>query len=232
MKNIRRLVVTSAVIGVCAITSITGVSADSLLKIGSRGHEVSLLQSTLKHSSYFTANVTSYFGEHTEAAVRQFQSQHGLMADGIVGKQTKAKLYDGEVIQPEDQPATDGVVNEQDLYWLSRIIQAEAQGQCYEGKIGVGSVILNRVESTQFPNDVKSVIFEKYKNIAQFTPTVNGAIYNTPNPDSIRAAKAVLQGNKNVGKATYFFNPAVSKNSWIAKNKKYITRIEDHVFYY
>jgi len=65
------------------------------------------------------------------------------------------------------------------VYWLSRIIEAEASGEPYSGKVAVGEVILNRVKSNEFPNTIWKVIFDDTYAI-QFEPVANGTIYNTP----------------------------------------------------
>jgi N-acetylmuramoyl-L-alanine amidase len=41
--------------------------------------------------------------------------------------------------------------DEEDLYWLSRIISAEARGESLEGQIAVGNVVLNRMKSDRWP---------------------------------------------------------------------------------
>ena len=51
--------------------------------------------------------------------------------------------------------------SENDLYWLSRIIEAEASGESFSGKIAVGNCVLNRVKSSEFPNTIYDVIFDK-----------------------------------------------------------------------
>lgn len=121
--------------------------------------------------------------------------------------------------------------DEDALFWLSRIIEAESGGEPYLGKLAVGNVILNRVSSTDFPNTIYGVIFDR-KNGVQFTPVANGTIYNTPSADSIRAAKECLDGKQVVGKCLYFFNPKTStKEGWIVSNCRYYTSIGDHDFY-
>jgi N-acetylmuramoyl-L-alanine amidase len=117
------------------------------------------------------------------------------------------------------------------LYWLSRIIHAEAEAEPYSGKVAVGNVILNRVKSGLFPNTVKGVIFDYYEGIPQFSPVADGTIYNSPDADSIQAAKDALNGVNYVGTATYFFNPDKAEGTWIVQNKTYVKRIGNHVFY-
>lgn len=124
----------------------------------------------------------------------------------------------------------DEVYSEEDVYWLSRIIEAEAKNEPYEGKLAVGNVIMNRKKSSTFPNTIKEVIFDRQYGI-QFTPTVNGSIYNIPSVDSIRAAKNALQGMNNIGKCLYFQNPRIAKSNWVAKNRTYYERIANHDFY-
>jgi hypothetical protein len=51
----------------------------------------------------FSLQVDGSFGSETEAAVHQFQMDHGLVPDGIVGPQTWAAL---EETQPPDPTAT------------------------------------------------------------------------------------------------------------------------------
>ena len=117
------------------------------------------------------------------------------------------------------------------VYWLARIIQAESGAEPYRGKLAVGNVILNRVASTDFPNSIYGVIFDR-KNGVQFTPVANGTIYNTPSAESIRAAEECLAGTRVVGNCLYFFNPkTATKASWIVQNCRYYTSIGDHDFY-
>lgn len=130
-----------------------------------------------------------------------------------------------------NSPPADTVDNDA-LYWLSRIIEAESGGEPYRGKLAVGNVILNRVKSRDFPNSIYGVIFDR-KNGIQFTPVANGTIYNTPSVESIRAAKACLSGTDVVGSCLYFFNPqTATKASWIIQNRSYCTSIGNHDFYF
>lgn len=117
------------------------------------------------------------------------------------------------------------------VYWLSRIISAEAKGEPLRGKIAVGNVILNRVRSSAFPNTIYGVIFDKKFGV-QFTPAANGTIYAAPTEESIIAAKICLEGYTVSTGILYFVNPAKAPNSWASKNRAYFGRIGSHAFYY
>lgn len=117
-----------------------------------------------------------------------------------------------------------------DLYWLSHVIYAESGAERMEGQIAVGNVVLNRVESREFPGSVASVVFDR-KNGVQFEPVTNGTIYKTPSPASVEAAKRALDGERPVGAALYFYAPDLSQGLWINANRTYLTTIGCHRFY-
>ncbi len=119
---------------------------------------------------------------------------------------------------------------DQDLYWLSRIIHAESQGEPMNGKIGVANVVLNRVESPLYDDTIYDVIFDTKYGV-QFTPVLNGAIYNTPLGDSVVAAKRALSGENHAGESLYFLNPDIATNFWIIKNRTFYKSIGRHDFY-
>ncbi len=122
------------------------------------------------------------------------------------------------------------VYRDDEVYWLSRIISAEAKGESLQGKIAVGNVILNRVRSNQYPNTIYGVIFDKKYGV-QFAPTSNGAIYATPTAESIIAAKICLEGYTISNKILYFFNPKAAAGTWVKQNREYAFTIGNHAFY-
>ena len=119
---------------------------------------------------------------------------------------------------------------EEDLCWLSRIISAESRGECLKGQIAVGNVILNRVESPEFPDTIQGVIFD-CKDGVQFEPVSNLTIYNEPTEQSVLAARLVLAGADAAGDSLYFFNPALSQGLWVRQNRTYHTTIGCHMFF-
>lgn len=117
-----------------------------------------------------------------------------------------------------------------DIVWLSRIIEAESSGEPFTGKIAVGNVILNRVESEDFPDTIYDVIFDSKYGI-QFQPVANNSIYNTPSRDSVIAGKLAIRDVNTVGNSLYFLNPKKASNFWIINNRTYHTTISNHDFY-
>ncbi len=79
------------------------------LRLGDEGESVSKVQTLLSQYGYLSsANVTGYFGEITENAVRSFQSQNGLTVDGTVGAQTMAKLTGDNVSRARSGSSSGG----------------------------------------------------------------------------------------------------------------------------
>lgn len=124
----------------------------------------------------------------------------------------------------------DGDYSAEDLYWLSRVISAESQGETYAGQLAVGTVVMNRVASPEFPDTVRGVVFDE-KNGVQFEPVSNGTIYLQPTASSVAAARAVLGGERTVGQCLYFFAPALSQGAWIRANRTYYATLGCHRFY-
>ena len=232
--NKRRIISGFVIVLIFALQIITSFAAENYvtLRFGSRGTEVVKLQQALKSKGYYNSSVDGHFGRITEKAVINFQRDSRITVDGIAGKQTQSKLYGTSTATTTvSRSTTTRNDNANDVYWLSRIVHAEAGAEPYQGKVAVGNVVLNRVKSKEFPNTVYNVIFEYYKNIPQFSPVADGTIYNIPSSESVKAAQEALNGSKPVGNATYFFNPDKAAGSWIVKNKTYVTKIGGHVFY-
>lgn len=120
--------------------------------------------------------------------------------------------------------------SDDDIYWLSRIVSSESGGESMEGKIAVANVVLNRVESPLFANNIYDVIFDTNYGV-QFTPIANGTIYNTPLGDSIIAAKRALLGENHAGGSLYFLNPKIASSFWIVNNRAFFKSIGNHDFY-
>lgn len=114
-----------------------------------------------------------------------------------------------------------------ELEWLAATIQAEAGGESYTGKLGVGSVIMNRVKSSAFPNDIKSVITQNMQFASYRSGKVELIIANGPNSTCISAAQEVLNGAR-VGDYLFFMTKYYADYYGIAD----YTMIGNHAFFY
>ena len=119
---------------------------------------------------------------------------------------------------------------EDEVLWLARIIHAESRGEPLLGQIAVGNVVLNRVAHRDYPNTIYSVIFDRKYGV-QFSPIIDGSIYNTPSYNSVLAAKIVLEGYRIDDQILFFLEPRLSTSSWIPKNREYAFTIGNHDFY-
>lgn len=117
-----------------------------------------------------------------------------------------------------------------ELYWLSRIINAESEGEPMEGQVAVGNVVLNRIASDEFPDSIREVVFDARDGV-QFEPVSNGTVYNAPTASAVSAAKLALDGANQVGDCLYFYAPALSNGLWVNANRTYYTTIGCHRFY-
>ena len=177
---------------------------ETLSRFGSSGNEVTQIQTKLKNWGYYTGSVDGIYGSRTVAAVKSFQRKNGLTADGIAGKQTLAAMG---ISSSSSNTGT----NSANIDLLARAIYGEARGEPYTGMVAVGAVILNRVESPNFPSIIAGVIYQK----GAFDAVADGQINLTPNEQAYNAARDAMNGWDPSGGAIYYFNPATATNKWI-----------------
>ncbi|PYZ98339.1 peptidoglycan-binding protein [Alteribacter lacisalsi] len=150
---------------------------------------------------------------------------------GITVEELKANngLAD-TMIYPGDTLVTgEAVRNDEKVDLLSRLVHSEARGEPYEGKVAVAAVVLNRIESGDFPDSMNEVIYETNGNSYAFEPVMNGSIYNEPDSESVRAAEEALNGYDPSNGALFFYNPDTATSDWV--NRLTIdSRIGNHVF--
>ena len=147
-------------------------------------------------------------------------------------KEDAARLAAIKEQEKEDTSTVVYVPTDSDQYLLGAIIQCEAggegedgmkavAGESYDGKLAVGSVVINRVKSSYFPNSVSGVIYQS----GQFSPVASGRLaYRLEagvDGSCLQAAQDVLNGNITVG-CLYF-----RQNNGIIQG----TVIGNHVFY-
>lgn len=147
-------------------------------------------------------------------AQQLFEASYGAGAD-IVGAEAvdEAALAAAEAqvaaqtqAEAEAQAAqqASASISQADLDLMAAIIECEAGGEPYEGKIGVGAVVMNRVRSSQFPNTISEVIYQS----GQFSPVASGKLASVlsrgARQDCYDAARDVFAGANTVGDCLFF----------------------------
>ena len=126
---------------------------------------------------------------------------------------------------PKNVEAASDSSSTSDLQLMARAINGEARGEPYEGQVAVGAVILNRVKSSQFPNTIAGVIYQK----GAFTAVSDGQINLTPNQTAYNAARDALNGWDPSYGSIYYFNPSTATNAWIW-SRPHVVTIGKHRF--
>lgn len=148
----------------------------SNLTNGSRGEEVKKLQEELTKAGYDVGSTGAdgVYGANTQAAVRKYQADHGLTADGIAGQNTQTSLYGSSdngaaaPTQTADQPAAAGYDAAADAAYQQAISALTAAGKTsptgtdsYDGQLkALYDQIVNR---DKFSYDINSdKLYQQY----------------------------------------------------------------------
>lgn len=114
---------------------------------------------------------------------------------------------------------------------LERIVEAEAGGENYKGKLLVANVVLNRVKSKKFPSTVKKVVFAH----RQFSPVWDGRYYKVKvSAQTKKAVRAALQGKDPSKGALYFMQRSAADSANVTWFDTALTRLYKygcHEFY-
>lgn len=125
--------------------------------------------------------------QEEENRKRQLQNQNQSQNSGQTQNQNQS--------QNENRKPAAVKGDASDATLLAALIQCEAGGESYEGKLAVGSVVMNRVYSSHFPNTVAGVIYQG----GQFSPVASGrfasVLASGANASCVQAAQEVLGGN-------------------------------------
>ena len=204
--------------------------AQDIIYYGSDSDDVGQVQEKLKDWGYMEDGVADgVYGWKTEEAVRNFQRENGLQADGKAGKETLDAMGLGHILESapaqSSYQASRGTSTRDETYILAQCIHGEARGEPYIGQVAVAAVVLNRVEHPSFPNTISGVIFQP----GAFTAVADGQMFLEPDESAFKAAKDALAGWDPSSGAIYYYNPATSTNRWIY-SRPIIKTIGKHVF--
>lgn len=195
-------------------------TVEALSKYGSRGSEVTQIQTKLKRWGYYSGSVDGIYGSQTLAAVKYFQRKNGLTVDGIAGTKTLQAM--GIYTSSNSSSSSS---NSNNVNLLARLVYGEARGEPYTGQVAVAAVVLNRVKSSSFPNTIAGVIYQN----GAFDVVKDGQINMSPNSTAIKAAQDALNGWDPSYGAIYYFNPNTATNKWIWSRPMTVT-IGNHRF--
>lgn len=154
-------------------------------------------------------SLVSYAGAISEKEKEALAYEAKLVASQSTLASLKTKLKEeeelakrAEKMEFRDLSEVSVAAGDRDL--LAAIIQCEAGGEPYAGKIAVGAVIMNRVRSGAFPNTIAGVVYQPM----QFQPVRSGRLAirlaEGANESCYKAADEVLAGANNIGKCLFF----------------------------
>lgn len=218
-KQIIAVILLNAMV-ISAVAYSYSESTQTLSKIGSRGEEVRQVQKKLKELGLYNGSVDGIYGVNTQKAVRQFQKNCGITADGIAGPKTLLYLGLGS-----GTSSSAGGYSSSDIYLLAKVIGAEARGESYTGQVAVGAVVLNRVRHSSFPDSISGVVYQS----GAFSCVRDSNWSVEPNDTAKKAARDAINGWDPTGGAIYYYNPAKTSNQWI-RSRPVVTTIGKHVF--
>ncbi len=207
-NNIKKFVIL-LILFICTLVVIctaTKKSVQALSRYGSRGNEVTQIQTKLKRWGYYNGEIDGIFGTQTLNAVKYFQRKNGLEVDGIAGPKTLAAMGIASSSNTGNNTSSSN-----DLNLLSHLVYAESRGEPYAGQVAVAAVVLNRVKSSSFPNTVAGVIYQS----GAFSVVSDGQINLAPNETAKKAAQDAMNGWDPSYGAIYYFNPNTAKSAWI-----------------
>ncbi|NLZ38116.1 MAG: spore cortex-lytic enzyme [Firmicutes bacterium] len=233
------------------LTLFTGAAAQTLqfgereLKIGDRGEDVAVLQQFLNDNNYREGRIDGVFGPLTYGSLIEFQKDHNLKADGILGGETLEKIM--EMLDKEPLDKTEEVKNTEampqtmmafseihltaaDFDLFARLVHAESAGEPFEGQVAVAATVLNRLKSDLYPNTISGIIYQVESGRYQYSPVLDGRINLPAGESAKRAVREALKGWDPSAGATGFYNPAKTSNAWV-RSHPVTTTIGSHVFF-
>lgn len=118
--------------------------------------------------------------------------------------------------------------SEDEINLIAGIVHAESKGEPFEGKVGVASVILNRLYHPLFPKSVKEVIYQKNA----FSCMIDSSINSEPDKEAYKAVFEALNGKDPTNNAVFFYNPRTASSEWMkSAPKEGAVSIGSHVFF-
>lgn len=167
--------------------------------------------------------------EETREQIRQIEGER----QRIAAEEAKRLAEEERIRKAEEARKAAAVVrySDQDYEVLKRIVEAEA-GICdTKGRILVANVILNRVRSDEFPDNITDVVYQK----SQFSPVYDGRLNTCKVTDqTVEAVNRALAGEDYSQGALYFMNRKRSQSGnvrWFDGKLTFLFQHEKHEFF-
>ena len=123
-----------------------------------------------------------------------------------------------EVVEDDTDDLVYGyyTITKEELQILYRIVEAEATDGTIEQKQNVASCIFARVESEEWPNSVKKVVFQK----SQFSPISDGRYYSVKITEDTKTAVNYIVENGKQHNYIFFCSYGCKSSYFAAKDRK------------
>ena len=144
---------------------------------------------------------------------------------------SKTKRYYEKLISED----TERKYSKEEIYMLAQCVQAEAGHYKNHSKAQkmITSVILHRVDSVDFPDTIKDVIYQKNGGSSQFSVAYNGAMQKQKvTPETLSNVYEVLLFGYDIPfDVQYFYAESLKESNWV-KNLEVYATVEGTVFAY
>lgn len=152
--------------------------------------------------------------------------RYGVSTDSI----KRMNQLDSNVIEVGQTLTIPSAVTSEERELLAQLVHAEAKGESYAGKVAVATVVLNRVDHSDYPDTVSNVIYQiTPSGHYAFSPVLDGAIDTVPDEESRQAVNEAIASRGQGQQSLYFYNPATATSGWVATREQTIV-IGNHVF--
>ncbi|MGP4082177.1 spore cortex-lytic enzyme [Pseudalkalibacillus sp. R45] len=189
--------------------------------------KLKLANASKYHESYVKKNIrkgrdfTHYGGTPLDQQAEKGKAPAKKQPSGQGGKAQPKK----QAQKPKQGKNVPSGYSENDIQLMANAVYGEARGEPYIGQVAVAAVILNRIESSSFPNTISGVIFEP----GAFTAVADGQIWLTPNKQAKKAVMDAINGWDPSDGCIYYFNPDTATSGWIWTRSQ-VTQIGKHIF--
>lgn len=181
-------------------------------------------------NNQFTNNISDIFSveQETEEVINDNEEEIPKPMkeplDSSNERQLRTASYEPE--ESKDQLVN---ISAKDYEALTRIVEAEATGQNLTGKILIVNVVMNRVKSSKFPNNIYDVVHQNSNGHVQFSPISDGRYYSVTVTDSTKkAVESAFNGDDYSNGALYFAARSSASKSAMSWFDSHLTKVYEY----